>query len=190
MTFPQGRNITQYQFIDNFIWTHGNHSLKVGGNFRRYDVSDHNFFFNNAATYFSICRWNAGNPITALQLFANGLAGQYRKSDNLATDVPVALWGLGVYGMDPWKVKPNLTLTLALRVERNSNPVCQINCFANFKTDWFSLPSVMAGANAGNIPYTSDIALQPAPGLPRCGRRWTYHRASALVGHPEAPVNR
>src|SRR5208282_4828887 len=32
--FPQGRNITQYQFIDNLTWTHGKHSLKFGANFR------------------------------------------------------------------------------------------------------------------------------------------------------------
>ena len=84
--------------------------------------------------------------------------------------------------MDEWKVKPNLTLTLALRVERNSNPVCQINCFANFKSDWFSLPSVEAGANAGNVPYTSDIKYnqhQAYPGVdtldwsPRFGFSWS-----------------
>src|SRR5208283_1020786 len=77
--FPQGRNITQYQFIDNFTWTHGQHSFKFGGNFRRYDVSDHNFFYNNSRTYFDL----AANGETALQLFADGVAGQYRKSDNL-----------------------------------------------------------------------------------------------------------
>ncbi len=156
--FPQGRNITQYQFIDNFTWTHGNHGLKFGGNFRRYDVSDHNFFYTNPLTYFDLGASDAdGNPVSSLQLMVNGLAGQYRRADNQFTNVPVALWGLGVYGMDEWKVKPNLTLTFALRAERNSNPVCQINCFANYKTDWFSLPSVEAGANAGNVPYTDDI---------------------------------
>ena len=46
-SFPQGRNITQYQFIDDYTLSHGSHSLKFGVNYRRYDVSDHNFFFNN-----------------------------------------------------------------------------------------------------------------------------------------------
>ncbi len=51
-SFPQGRNITQYQFIDDFSWTRGNHTFKFGENFRRYDVSDHNFFFvNSLAVY-------------------------------------------------------------------------------------------------------------------------------------------
>ena len=108
-------------------------------------------------------------------MFADGLAGQYRRADNLASNVPVALWGLGIYAMDEWKVKSNLTLTLALRVERNSNPVCQINCFANFKSDWFSLPSVVAGANAGNVPYTSDIAYN---------QHQAYHGVDALDWSP------
>jgi hypothetical protein len=32
-SFPQGRNITQYQFIDDFSWTRGNHTFKFGENF-------------------------------------------------------------------------------------------------------------------------------------------------------------
>src|SRR6202040_1301983 len=95
-------------------------------------------------------------------------AGQYRRADNAFTNVPVALWGLGVYAMDEWKVKPNLTVTLALRAERNSNPVCQKNCFANFKSDWFSLPSVMAGGKARNVPHPTAHAFnqhQAYPGI-------------------------
>ena len=61
------------------------------------------------------------------------LAYQYRQTLNLASDVPVALWGIGVYLNDDWRVKSNLKITLGLRIERNSNPVCQFNCFADFK---------------------------------------------------------
>ncbi|MDR3749681.1 MAG: carboxypeptidase regulatory-like domain-containing protein [Acidobacteriota bacterium] len=186
--FPQGRNITQYQFIDNLSWNKGHHSFKFGGNFRRYDVSDHNFFFNTGAAYFDLAS-SAGN---ALQMFSNGVAGQYRQSDNLASNVPVALWGLGVYAMDEWKIKSNLSLTLALRVERNSNPVCQINCFANYKTPFYSLPSVEAGGGAasGAVPYTSDIAYnlhQAYQGVdnllwsPRFGFRWDPYKQGKTV---------
>ena len=64
--FPQGRNITQYQFIDDFSYTFGNHNLKFGENFRRYDVSDHNFSFNEPAVYF-------GYTNDGLQQYADGL---------------------------------------------------------------------------------------------------------------------
>ena len=41
--FPQGRNVTQYQFVDDFSCTKGAHDLKFGANFRRYDITDYTF---------------------------------------------------------------------------------------------------------------------------------------------------
>jgi cytochrome b subunit of formate dehydrogenase/cytochrome c553 len=38
--FPQGRNVTQYQFVDDVSVTAGNHNLKFGGDFRRNDLTD------------------------------------------------------------------------------------------------------------------------------------------------------
>lgn len=171
--FPQGRNITQYQFFDDVTFIKGSHDLKFGANFRRYDVSDHNFFYTHPAVYFGF----TGN---GLQRFADGLAYQYRQSLNLANDVPVAMWGLGAYLNDDWHVSSHLKITLGLRIERNSNPVCQFNCFANFKSDWASLASVTSSSPA-NVPYSSDIAYgqhQSLPGVdgvnwsPRIGFSW------------------
>ncbi len=147
--FPQGRNITQYQFIDDFTKVKGRNTFKFGENYRRYDVSDHNFYYNNPAVYF-------GYVTAGLQNFANGIAYQYRQSKNIATDVPVALWGVGVYAHDDIKVASNLTITLGLRGEHNSNPVCQFNCFANLKGPFSTLASV-TNANPGSVPYSSDI---------------------------------
>jgi Carboxypeptidase regulatory-like domain len=176
--FPQGRNITQYQFIDDFSWTRGNHTFKFGENYRRYDVSDHNFFFNSPLIY-----W--GFSTNALQSFADGVAFQYRAASNLSTNVPVALWGIGVYGQDEWKATRNLKLTLALRVERNSNPVCQTNCFANLRGPFYASASAQAAAGGTggefDVPYSSDIKYgqhQAYPGVdavvwsPRIGFSW------------------
>jgi hypothetical protein len=148
--FPQGRNITQWQLIDNYTLNKGKHTLKFGENFRRYDVSDHNFFYNYPEVYF-------GYNSAGLQNFADGVAYQYRQSLNLKSDVPVATWGIGVYGMDEWAVRPNLKITLALRVERSSNPVCHSDCFANFNAPFTSLPSATA-ADPTVVPYSSDIS--------------------------------
>jgi len=152
--FPQGRNVTQYQFIDDFSLSRGAHTLKFGANFRRYDVSDHNFFFNSPGTYF-------GYNGNGLQELANGRAYQFRQSLNESSDVPIGLWGIGVYAEDDWKVRRNLKLTLSLRVEHSSNPVCNTNCLANFKGPWSTLPSVQAGAagnDPGDVPYNADIS--------------------------------
>jgi len=171
--FPQGRNVTQYQFIDNLTWTKGKHNLQFGENFRRYDVSDHNFFWNMPLVYFR----NIGTtgPLSnGLADFANGIAFQYRRSDNLATDVPVALWGIGVYASDTWKMTPTFTLTAALRVERNSNPVCQTNCFANTFGPFSTLASVTS-ADPGDVPYNQDI---------KAGQHQAYPGVDALVWSP------
>lgn len=152
---PSGRKITQYQFIDDFSWVRGQHSLKFGVNFRRYDVSDHNFYYTYPTTSFNDLTSSAGT--VGLQAFANGLANSYYQQDNASTDVPVALWGIGFYAEDAWKISPHFTLTGALRFEHNSNPVCQRSCFANFKSSFPTLASVQAGAGAGDVPYSDDI---------------------------------
>jgi outer membrane receptor protein involved in Fe transport len=131
-------------------------------------VSDHNFFYNYPRVYFNNISTKGAGLTNGLQDFANGIAYRFRQSDNQATDVPVALWGIGLYASDTWKLKPNFSLTLALRVERNSNPVCQHNCFANFTGPFDSLASVQAGDGAGDVPYSSDIkygAHQAYPGV-------------------------
>ncbi len=117
--FPQGRNVTQYQFVDDFSWTKGAHSLKFGGNFRRYDITDYTF-----STF--------TNPLSVITSvgtdFYNGMAGVFEQNFPSRGTEPVALWGLGALCQDEWRVNKSLKLTLALRVEHNSNPVCNLNC--------------------------------------------------------------
>lgn len=160
--FPQGRKITQYQFIDDFTWNRGKHNFKFGENFRRYDVSDHNFTWINPGVYF-------GLTSDGLQNFADGLAYQYRQADSVSDDVPIAMWGLGLYAQDEWNVTSRLKLTLALRAEHNSNPVCQSNCFANFNTGFYNLASVTS-ADPASVPYASDIAVNLHYGYPGVDR--------------------
>jgi hypothetical protein len=181
-SFPQGRNITQYQFIDDYTVVLGKHTLKFGANFRRYDVSDHNFFFNNPAVYF-------GYTPNGLDNFVNGLGYQYRKSLNFASDVPVALWGIGLYASDDWNIKPGLKITLALRAEHGSNPVCQFNCFANLKGPADTLAS-FTSSNPASVPYSADISTglhQAFPGVdalnlaPRVGFSWSPFKDNKTV---------
>ena len=110
-----------------------------------------------------------GNSVSSLQLLADGLAGQYRKSANAFSNVPVALWGLGVYAMDEWKVKPNLTLTLAIRAERNSNPVCQSQLLCELQEQLVLAAQRSGGSERRQCSVHQRHRLQPAPGLPRRG---------------------
>jgi Carboxypeptidase regulatory-like domain len=40
-TWPQGRNVTNYQIEDDFSWQRGNHNFKFGVNFNRNDITDY-----------------------------------------------------------------------------------------------------------------------------------------------------
>ena len=152
----------------------GKHNLKFGVNYRRYDVSDHNFFYNSPAVYF-------GYTTNGLQNFVNGLGYQYRKTLNFASDVPIALWGMGLYAMDEWSATANLKLTFALRAEHNSNPVASSIASRTSSARFPTLPS-FTSSNPGNVPYSSDIAAnlhQAYPATdninwsPRIGFSWS-----------------
>ncbi len=116
--FPQGRNVTQYQFVDDFAKTIGRQTLKFGANFRRYDITN----------------YDASVQITPFvepgltELF-NGSATIYAQNNPLHPTAPMNTGGLGIYAQDEWAVLPRLKLTFALRAEHNFNPTCDINCF-------------------------------------------------------------
>jgi hypothetical protein len=152
-SFPQGRNVTQYQFLDDLSWTKGKHNLKFGANFRRYDISDFTFSVLNNPQVLGLDI--SGNGDGGQTDFYNGIAYQTRQRFPSATEQPVALWGIGIYAQDEWKVSSNLTLTLALRAEKNSNPVCQRNCSALLNNSFENL--LAAGMLSKSTPYNSII---------------------------------
>jgi len=142
--FPQGRNVTQYQFVDDFSWTRGSQSFKFGGNYRRYDLTDYTFSqFNNPLALF------AGQ--TALTDFFNGNSLEFLQNFPTRATEPVALWGIGVYAQDEWRVSKSLKLTFAIRAEHNSNPTCNTNC-----ASYLNSPFVLTSTDP-NSAYNSMI---------------------------------
>jgi len=167
--FPQGRNVTQYQFVDDFSLTLGTkHTLKLGENFHRYDIGDHDF--GNRAIGLLI-------PLDINSLFTGGTSGSILQQ-NFATssDVPVGIFGIGFYVQDEWRATQSLKVTLDLRLDHNSNPVCQTDCFARLATDFADLNHSAA------IPYNQAIvtgqrgaasSLTTIMWQPRLGIAWT-----------------
>lgn len=119
--FPQGRAVTQYQFIDDLSITKGPHALKMGLNFRRNDITD--------ATFSTVVT-NPEMESFSQTILAGGMAS--RGSERFAPNpkVPDALYSLGLYFQDEYRISPNLKLTLALRADRNSNMICGVDCFS------------------------------------------------------------
>ena len=112
-------NNKTYQFVDNFSWVLGQHSLRIGGEYRYNQFPQlgnefprGQFQFNGAYT---------GDPVK----LSGGYSGaDFLLGDYFRADIAVALaqgdfrnseWA--GYIDDTWKVKPHLTITAGLRWE-------------------------------------------------------------------------
>ncbi|MGC1448776.1 MAG: carboxypeptidase-like regulatory domain-containing protein [Candidatus Sulfotelmatobacter sp.] len=180
---PQGRNITQYQFVDDFSWVRGRHTFKVGANFRRDDISDQNFVFITPLVL----------PLS-LSAFASGGAGGpgslIVQNFPSKTEEPIALYQLGGYGADDIRVTSNLKVTLSLRLDHLSNPVCQTNCFQHFAGTFGTLDTsapvnqaIVANQHTA-FPSVSAVVVQPKIGFawsPFGGARNTVIRGGAGI---------
>lgn len=163
--FPQGRRITQYQLIDDFSYITGRHNLKFGVNYHRDDITElsYSVLTNGLLTVGSLSQFFAGGgSSTNLQI-------RYPT----AQEEPLALYVLGAYAQDEWRVSNNLRLTLSLRLDHNSNPVCQQDCFSRFAAPFTgqSVPvstpyntTILTGQHQA-YPATNEIIWQPRIGM-------------------------
>jgi hypothetical protein len=150
---PQGRNVTGYQFSDDMSWIRGNHNFKFGYAFRRDDITDyttseHNINFGGAENII----YDEGD-------FAAGLSDVYVERFPQRLSEPVALYVEGFYFQDQWKPVPNLTLTMGIRFEHDSNPICITNCVSNFSNSFSALPT------SQSTPYNQIFASGRHQGL-------------------------
>jgi hypothetical protein len=152
--FPQGANLTQYQFIDDYSLAEGKHQLRFGANWRRYDITD----------YSVALRIHPQADVTSVAQFYNGQSVDYVQNFPGSQSEPVAFWGMGLYAQDEWRVHKNLQLILAVRLEKNSDPVCQTDCAAYF-TGPFRDESTDP-----NTPYNSMILADRHQILPATDR--------------------
>lgn len=142
---PQGRNVTQYQFVDDFSWIQGNHNMKFGLNYYRSLISNYDYGYLS----------NGELGLFGLSDFYNGgSSGDFLyKYFPTALVQPFAIYRLGFYGQDEWRVAQGLKLTLSIRGDHASNPVCQHNCFAH------TVQPFPVMNHDINIPYNQSIQV-------------------------------
>jgi len=177
--FPQGRSVTQYGIVDDFSWTRGRHGLRFGVNFRRDDVSDHNFTgVIPFAQETSLNDFAFGGVAPANTAVGNLVAQNFP----LSTNVPISLYQLGWYASDELKVNSNLKLTLTMRFDHLSNPVCQTSCFQSLSGPFQDLnrtdpvnQALRTGLNTA-FPSVTSIVYQP-----RVGFAWSPFGAKNTV---------
>jgi hypothetical protein len=160
--FPQGRNVTGYQFQDDMAWTKGKHSLSIGWTMRRDDITDY-----SPSEYTS-----SPEGVAYAASFQQGYVDKWVERFPNRTTQPVALYDMGWYAQDQWKALPNLTITYGLRMEHNSNPICRTNCFAHFSSDFAGVNTNTATSYnkmiASNL-YQAMPSLQAIGWEPRLG---------------------
>jgi hypothetical protein len=154
--FPQGRNVTQYGFVDDFSWTLGPHTVKIGANLARYDITDYDPGIGSLPAV----------PSETLTDFANGVATNFTQSFPSRLTQPVALYNLGFYGEDTWRARKNLSLTFTLRTDYFSNPVCQTDCFNRFANNFGNI------LHGPNVPYNLNILANQHQALPDSYHPW------------------
>ena len=165
----QGRNVTQYQFEDDFNWTHGKNSFKLGANFRRDLVSDYDQRVGVQFPYVFLFD---------LSSFANGTLAspalpvgynQYNQTyDNLQT-AHLALYNLGAYFEDDYQALDNLKLTMGVRIDRTGNPLCHQGCFSEYAGGFpgtgTGYSSTIKAQNWNAFPKVEPFQFQPRVGF-------------------------
>jgi hypothetical protein len=170
--YPQGRNVTQYQFVDDLSWLKGNHNIKVGFNFKRDDVTDEGnrintqggyYYFGDAADFAS-----GSLPGTANSNYNQSFSGNY-------ASVYSALLNYGIYAQDEWKVTPRLVLDYGIRFDRTGNPLTNNNAFSRYQGGFPNTSATLS------TPYNATIAtglshafpsVQTVVVQPRFGFSW------------------
>ena len=107
---PQPRIDQTYEVVDNFSFTHGNHTMKAGWDMRRFQVKNPFFAQNNGFyLYNGGGTFSTGNPgadfllgVPDLYAQASGGNGDDRAQEYYS------------YFQDQWKVRPNFTFTYGL----------------------------------------------------------------------------
>src|SRR5260370_17792142 len=147
---PFGSRTTAYQISDDFVKTRGRHKFALGVNLLRTDAARGGY--NRHGTGLLL-------PLSMSAFFFGGVDPSNPATDFtlLQQSFPPSTWNhfafysLGFYGQEEWHARSNLTLTLALRADHQSNPVCENRCFTRLSGPLNSL------SHDPKQPYDSGI---------------------------------
>ena len=148
---PQGYATTNFEVSDDFSKVAGDTTIKIGGQFRRVDISDHDF---------GTLQKGLVNITNIDSFFEGGEPGDMiTQAFPQATAEPVAYFTAGGYVEDDWRFSKTLTLTFALRVEHDSNPICRNLCFAQLAGPFNSIATGTNQSQLDLIPYNQAIKI-------------------------------
>jgi hypothetical protein len=166
--FPQGIKLRVWQLVDDYSFIHGRHTLKAGVNVRK----------NFESTYFYGQETSGALTFNSMTDFVNGSlnnGSSYVQAFSAVGAENLTYYSAGFYGQDEWRVRPNLTATLALRMDRNSNVTCAGGCF----TELTGQGAFATIAHSASIPYNQVI---------QTGLKQAFHQVDAIIPEPRLGV--
>lgn len=173
--WPQGRNVTQWQVIDNLSWMNGNHDFTFGEDLKRVDVSDHDFGFFNTP-------YAGVDNVTEFQY---GAVGYTIQAFPVTQVEPIALTDLDMYAGDVWQMTPSFTFDYGIRASWNEDPVNQHSLFAYPATSFFQMNHSVTQPLNQAIQTGLSKMLPSTPLLvwqPRIGFSWEVAPKTILRG--------
>ena len=142
--FPQGRFDTTGVFSDTLSWNVGKHTIKTGGEYRRF-ISD------------SFSQTPGTITFSSTTNFINGLASSFAVTPTQVTS-RVFENAVGAYVSDNYKFTQRFTAELGFRFEWNGTPTEGGGRFVNFDQSNVSLVSV-------SEPYNQNYNWEPRVGF-------------------------
>jgi hypothetical protein len=147
---PSGSKTTSYQIADDLVKTQGKHKFGFGMSFLRSHWTGNGYTFSGKGQLI---------PQSMDAFFSGGVDPSNPKSDytTLFQTYPAVTWNrfafysLGLYGQEEWHALANLALTIALRADHQSNPVCESRCFVRLSSSFNSV------SHDPNQPYDKAI---------------------------------
>jgi hypothetical protein len=135
---PEGRPTTQFQVSEDILKTRSNQNLGFGMNVGRIYWTNRSYAPNALGSLvpqtldaFYQGGVDPASPMVNTTQLTQSFAAQLSQR--------ILFYNASFYGQDEWHARPNLTVTLALRGEHYSNPVCQNRCFARLAGPFVSV---------------------------------------------------
>jgi hypothetical protein len=153
--FPQGRADTAGVLSDTVSMLEGKHTIKWGGEFRRYMLAS---FAGNIGTL------TFTTSTTSTSLFQTDETTVFSIQPNIVSS-RVYADSTGAFVQDNFKLTPTFTLEYGLRFEWNGTPVEGANRFSIFNPSNATLTQIGTNGLAANSAYKQNYNFEPRLGF-------------------------